>query len=343
MMSFEPFQIGNLSNDTLQMDVAPPQPQVGRIRTKARDRIMSVGPGMHDLPQDTAPKIRMPPERRLSLDSRRHVYEEEGRTNPFGQRRASGGHAASSGASTSNDSQLTQSPPKKKKSLDELEASPGTKNRRRLRSADDLEEIRLKSVEPDPYDAVDAARARRNMFQRRISGGRNGPAARTGSPPRREKAAYLLGMHTHQGSVLQGQELGVRNSGGPSPRARGPMSARQPRQRPAPNRFKPLKPPPTNDDLDIDDMTAIRRFSERVSKRESVESDDTMGDGSADTMERGDAKSRRQRRRPQENSSRSMEMDQKDPSELDEKQFWLIVTFLTGLGVIFGFVAVKVS
>jgi len=328
MMSFEPFAIGNLS-DTLQVDVGAPKQQQGHEgtrRTRARDRIMSVGPDMQNAP-DIKPKQRMPRERRLSLDSRRHVYEDEDRFNT-----ASGTSVSS--ADSSNDGNITDSPPKKNKSSDDVEASPGAKNRRRLRSADDLAEFRMQDVESV---TPGSGRTRPNMY-RRISGGAGEDA------PRREKAVYLLGMQ--KGSVAQGQELqsSMPGAGGVPPFLRGPMSTRQPRQRSASNRFKPLPPPPSKDDLDIDDVVAIRRFSDnQVAKRPSTESDDTFEDGLS-RMEYGGAfPNRPNQQRHSSQRSRSAEMDQKDPTQLDEKQFWLIVTFLTALGVIFGFVAVKVS
>ena len=96
-------------------------------------------------------------------------------------------------------------------------------------------------------------------------------------------------------------------------------------------------------------MVAIKRFSElQAAKRPSAESDDSLGDGSNDTMEMGGVHANPfaipNRRKKQREEERSPEIDQqKDSSKIDEKQFWLFVTFLTALGTIFGFVAVKVS
>ncbi|KAL3936217.1 MAG: hypothetical protein SGBAC_008415 [Bacillariaceae sp.] len=338
MMSLDTFAVGNLV-DTLQVDqTAPPQQGAGRRRMKAPARIKSMAISQ-DKPALMLPKQRMPPERRLSLDSRRHVYDNDDRFNKKVTKEEPTSFATPSGTPSDNAPPSPVASPKTTKSFDELEASPDAKNRRRLRSADDLAELRT----PDFDSEAASGRPRRSMFKRRVSGGRD-------DSPKREKASYLLGMH--KGSVAQGRELEStmlsRSPHKVSPSMRGgPMSTRQPRQRPAPNRYKPLPPPPSNDDLDIDDMIAIRRSSAQLSNRVSdVRSDDTISDDhSVDSLEKGEATPNLTTRKKNRNHprERSTEMDQKDPTQLNEKQFWLIVTGLTTLGVIFGFVAVKVS
>jgi hypothetical protein len=110
-----------------------------------------------------------------------------------------------------------------------------------------------------------------------------------------------------------------------------------------------------DEDISFNDLEAINEFSAEFSRR-SISDD---GSRSSVDMEWGQnsynngthaAGARpkahrvpRQKKRDWNPVQQSPELHEKDPTKFEELPFWLTVLFLTILGIIFGFVAVKVS
>lgn len=116
-------------------------------------------------------------------------------------------------------------------------------------------------------------------------------------------------------------------------------------------------PPPLDDDISFNDLEAINQFSTEFSRR-SVEYPSNSDDGSRSSVDQEWGQNSynngthaapkahrvpRQKKREWNPVQHSPELHEKDPTKFEELPFWLTVLFLTILGIIFGFVAVKVS
>lgn len=131
-----------------------------------------------------------------------------------------------------------------------------------------------------------------------------------------------------------------------------------------PNKTAPPPPPPRDDDLTMNDLAAISSFSTEFTRRsvsginpeedyarlQSVSDDGSYSAADPELGHSSNHSSRpkahrvpRQKVRQRDRVQRSPELDEKDPTKFEELPFWLTVLFLTILGIIFGFVAVKVS
>jgi hypothetical protein len=135
-------------------------------------------------------------------------------------------------------------------------------------------------------------------------------------------------------------------------------------------KFNP--PPPLDDDISFNDLEAINRFSTDFSRQSesnqypnpnpnnTSHSDDgslssidpEWGQNSHNSGSQAGAgagarpkpyRVPRQKKPEWSPVQQSPELQEKDPTKFEELPFWLTVLFLTILGIIFGFVAVKVS